>query len=321
MTEETSRSDHKTKLSIIGAGRVGSTLAFASMIENVSDEVVLIDKNSRLAEGEAMDIFHGLPFIPPAMIRSGGFEECSDSDIIVISAGMPRKTGQSRLDLIKMNLEVATDIIQSISTIKDGAVITVLTNPVDIITKAVQRLSGLSPERVIGTGTLLDTSRLRSILSTHFKVDAGNIYADVLGEHGDSHVIAWSSSRISCSSLEHYSVSNGIRWDDPTREGIESRVRRAGADIIERKGSSFYAVAIAMTRVLKSIMKDEMREFTLSTVLDGEEGFEDVALSLPCLTGRRGRINILPLDLSEKERHDLQLSAQILKDAFKHTGI
>jgi L-lactate dehydrogenase len=312
---------HKTKLSIVGAGRVGSTLAFASMIENVSDSIVMIDKNEMLAEGEAMDILHGLPFTCRTSISSGGYEECLDSDVIAICAGIPRKAGQSRLDLTKMNLDVVMDIMGSIPGIKEDAVFVVITNPVDIITKAVQKISKLPPERVIGTGTLLDTSRLCSMLSVYFNENPCNIQANVLGEHGDSQVITWSSSAISGSPLQDCSVSKGVKWDDSIKSQFENRVKSSGAEIIKRKGSSFFAISVAASHVLKSIMKNEAREFTLSTVLNGDHGFSDVALSLPFLVGRSGRTGFMDLNLSENERRDLDISAQVLMEAFEQTGI
>jgi L-lactate dehydrogenase len=321
MKTDCSSATHKHNLVIIGAGRLGSTIAFSSLMNNTADIITLIDTNDILARGEAMDMFHGLPYMSPAVIRAGGMEACAEADVIVIAAGLPRKTGESRLELMQKNLIFIPEMASKINALNSHAIIIILTNPVDIITTAFWKLSGIDPDRVIGTGTLLDTSRLRSVLSRHFDVDARCIQADVIGEHGDSQVIAWSSSRISGSSIKSYSFATGRKWDDSIINEMENKIRKAGAEIINLKGSSFYAIAMATAKLIKAIMRDERSVFTLSTVLNGENGINDIALSMPCLIGSSGRIKILPIDLNPDESNALRHSAKVLVEAYRSTGI
>lgn len=312
--------DDRSEVVIVGAGRVGSTTAFASLITGTVDSLVLVDIDPGRAEGEAMDLLHGLPFLPPVGIRAGDFDACRTADVVVLTAGAARQPGDTRLDLARRNLELYAELVPRVMSGGFSGVLVVVANPVDLLTLAVHRLSGLPRARILGTGTTLDTARLRSLLAGHFDIDARNVHAYVVGEHGDTEVPVWSLARVANLSLSEFAKAAGRRWGESDEREIAERVRRAGAEVIQRKGATHYAIGLATTHLVRTILRDERSIQTVGTVLGGEQGIEGVALSLPCVVGRAGRITTIPLTLNEVESTALQNSAETVRKAYMEAG-
>jgi L-lactate dehydrogenase len=310
----------RSKVVIVGAGRVGSTTAFASLITGLADTLVLVDQDEARAEGEAMDLLHGLPYLPPANIRAGGFEECREADVVILTAGAAQQPGETRLDLARRNLDLYRALVPHILEGGFSGVIIVVANPVDLLTQAVHQLSGLPPARILGSGTTLDTARLRSLLAGHFHIDARNVHAYVVGEHGDTEVAVWSLARVANLSLSDFAQAVGKPWGTSIEREIGEQVRRAGAEVIRRKGATHHAIGLATARLTRTVLRDERSILTVSTVLRGEQGVTDVALSLPCLVGREGRLATIPLALEGEEAAALAHSAQVLRQAYVEAG-
>ena len=307
--------DDKLRMVIIGAGRVGTTTAYAALLTGVADEITMVDAERERAEGEAMDLIHGLPFMPPAEVHAGGYDACANADLIVLTAGAPRQQGDSRLDLARRNLDLLAAVAPQVAAENPDALLLIVSNPVDLITLAVRRLLGFRPERVIGTGTVLDSARLRAVLARHFQVDARSVHSYILGEHGDSQFPAWSLARIGGATLDSFARAAGREWGPEVRERLAAEVRQAGAEVIRRKGGTHFAIGLATARLARALLHDERSVHTVSTELVGEMGLRDVALSLPCVLGRAGRITLLPLDLDDVERRALDASADLLRSA------
>jgi len=312
--------DDRHRMVIVGAGRVGATIAYASLISGVANSIALVDRDQDRAEGEAMDLLHGLPYVPPATIEAAGIDACADADVVVLTAGAARQPGDTRLDLARRNLTIIADILPTVTGTGFAGVFVVVSNPVDLATLAVQRISGFPPSRVIGTGTTLDTARLRSLLARHFEIDARNVHAYVIGEHGESEVPVWSLARIANLTLEDFARATSRRWDAGIRDALGDSVLRAGAEVIRRKGATYYAIALATTRVAASVLRDARTVLTVSTVLGGEQGVHDVALSLPCIIGRGGRLTTIPLSLDASEQTAFVHSADLLRSAYEEVG-
>ena len=312
--------DERHRVVIVGAGRVGATIAYASLISGVANSITLVDRDPERAEGEAMDLLHGLPYVPPATIEAAGIDACADADVVVLTAGAARQPGDTRLDLARRNLALTAEIVPKVTATGFAGVFVVVSNPVDLATLAVQRISGFPPSRVVGTGTTLDTARLRSLLARHFKIDARNVHTYVIGEHGESEVPVWSLARIANLTLEDFARATSRRWDAGIRDAIADRVLRAGAEVIRRKGATYYAIALATTRVAASVLRDARTVLTVSTVLGGEQGVHDVALSLPCIIGRGGRLTTIPLSLEPSEQAAFARSADLLRSAYEEAG-
>lgn len=312
--------DDRHKVVIVGAGRVGSTTAFAALVGGLADHLVLVDRDSARAEGEAMDLIHGLPYVPPARLEAGGFDACSDADVVILAAGAARRPGDTRLDLSRRNLDLYKGIVPDIMASGFSGVVLAVANPVDLLTLAVGRLSGLSADRVLGTGTALDTARLRSLLAGHFTIDARNVHAYVVGEHGETEVPAWSSARISNLPVAEFARAVGKKWDSDLQREFGDRVRRAGAEVIRRKGATHYAIGLTTARLARTVLRDERSIVTVSAALEGEQGLERVALSLPCVIGRQGRVDTIPLALNAEEAGALERSADVLRDAYREAG-
>jgi L-lactate dehydrogenase len=306
----------RSKVVIVGAGRVGSTTAFAALIHGLAQSIILVDVDPARAEGEAMDLVHGLPFVPPAIVQSGGFEACAEADVVILTAGAARQPGDTRLDLARRNLDLCRDFVPRITASGFAGVLLVVSNPVDLLTLAVQRIAGCPPQRVLGTGTILDTARLRSILSRHFEVDARNIHAYVVGEHGESEVPAWSLASIANLTLPEFAQATGRGWTREDERRIGEEVRRAGAEVIRRKGATHYAIGLATASLARAVLRDDRSILTVSTVLQGQQGIDQVAISLPCIVGREGRLATIPLSLAEDEARALAESAEILRAAY-----
>jgi len=308
--------DDRLNLLIVGAGRVGATTAYAALLSGIADEITLVDQDPARAEGEAMDLMHGLPFVPPAELRAAGWEACREADVIVLTAGAARKPGDTRVDLARRNLELMADIIPRIAAETRNALLLVVSNPVDLITRAARELGDFPPRHVIGSGTVLDTARLRSLLARHFAVDARSINAFVVGEHGDSQFPAWSLARIGGATLGDLAKATGREWNADVRRRIADEVRKAGAEVIRRKGATHFAIGLATAWLARALLRDERSVHTVSTECDGRDGPKDVALSLPCVLGREGRIATVPIKLDEAERESLEASADFLRKTW-----
>jgi L-lactate dehydrogenase len=303
------------KIAIVGAGAVGSTVAYAAMIRGLATELVLIDAKREKAEGEAMDLNHGLPFVPPAKIWASDYSDCQGAKIVVLSAGVTSLSGETRLDLLERNSAIFKEIIPQIARYNPEGILLVITNPVDVLTYLTVKLSHRPPGRVIGSGTVLDSARFRYLLSEHCGVDPRNVHAYIIGEHGDSEVPVWSLANISGVRLEEYCLVCDRGCTRAEREEIFQRVRRAGSEIIERKGATYYAIGLAATTIMESILRDQKTVLPVSHLIEGQYGLREVCLSLPSIVGRTGVEKILELPLSEIEMEGLRRSARILKEA------
>lgn len=297
------------RIGIIGTGWVGSSVAISTLHAGIAHELLLYDINTGVAEGEAMDLSHGSSFYQPAIVRSSTPDEMRDATVIVIAAGRGGRPGESRLDLLKDNAGVVRDLAIHFRSFT-GTVI-VVTNPVDVLTHQFALASGLPIERVLGTGTMLDSARLRDVLSRKLDLAPQSIHAQVVGEHGDSEVVLWSSARVAGVPLARWPG-----WDANEQPLIANEVRTAAYEIIRRKGATNHAIGLVTARLLSSIVRDEKRVLTVSRVQDGTLGIRDVSLSLPTIVGANGGAKVFEPDLSEDERHALDRSAGILRNAI-----
>ncbi len=302
------------KIAIVGLGNVGSAFAYALTLRRLVGEIVLIDANAGKAEGEAMDLRHGLPLIGPMTIRSGGYDLCEGADIVVIAAGVNQKPGQDRLDLLRINAGIIRDVIREIMGCGGSPIILMATNPVDILTLAALRESGLPKGRVMGSGTLLDSSRFRQLLSEILHVDVRGIHALIIGEHGDSELAVWSRANVSGIGLAEFCRLRGTVCDAAVQRDILAKVRQAAYAIIERKGVTAYAIGVSLCRIVEAVLRDEKSVLTLSTSVKGVYGLPDVCLSLPCVVGGQGVEMVLETLLSPEEQTALQRSADILAE-------
>lgn len=300
------------KISIIGAGFVGSSVAYALVSSGLASEVVLVDINHKKAEGEAMDLGQGAPFFKPVDVYAGGPRDCKGSAIIIFTAGLNSKPGETRLDLAVGNAEIVKKVLPELAAVAPETIFLMVTNPVDVLTYQALKLSGFPPERVIGSGTVLDTSRFRYSLSRYLDIDARNIHAYVVGEHGDSEVALWSLTNIAGIGLDEFCRFNAIR--PPDKDRIFDEVSNAGYKIVERKGATYYAVSLAVKRICEAILRDEHSVLTVSGLIDGLYGIEETCLSLPTVVSRRGRERVLYLPLAQEEEDALRRSAGLIKD-------
>ena len=308
------------KVVIIGAGSVGTTLAYTLQITGVATEIVLIDSNQELATGQVMDMNHGLPFVPPVQICAGEYADCKGADVIIITAGARQKTGETRLDLVDRNAQICKSIVDGIMPHTMEALLLVVANPVDIMTYAVVKHSGLPARQVIGSGTVLDSARFRYLLSQHCAIDTHNVHAYVIGEHGDSEVLLWSQVRMAGTSLELFCKHciSGCAPLDKTK--ITEAVKNSAYHIIEAKGSTNYGVALAVTKIVEAVIRDEHSVLTVSMMLSGEYGVSECCLSIPCIVSKKGVNRIVETELDQTERNDLTQSAQILKDQCRRVA-
>lgn len=309
------------KISIIGAGFVGSTTAFALMNDNIASEIVIVDINKEKAEGEAMDLYQGNVFVSPVKIIAGDYPDTKDSDIVIITAGLAQKPGETRLDLVNRNIEIYKQLIPSIVEYNPDAILLVVSNPVDILTQVTYELSGFPAHRVIGSGTVLDTARFQSALSKKFGVDARNIQANIIGEHGDSEIATWSLTTIAGLTIEQYCENMGIEFDQSMADEITQDVKTAAYEIINRKGYTNYAVALAITRIVKAILRDENSILTVSSLLDGAYGITGVYTSVPTVVGRVGTKNNVEVPYSSSEVDALRDSAELLRNIIENSNL
>jgi L-lactate dehydrogenase len=309
------------KISIIGAGFVGSTSAFAIMEAGLAGEIVLVDVNHEKAIAEAMDLSHGAAFVKTVIIKAGEIEDTADSDLIIITAGLSPKPGETRLDILNKNIPIFKDIVPKLAKASPNGIFLVVSNPVDILTYVTYKYSGLPSHRVFGSGTVLDTSRFKSILSQRFSVDARNIHAYIIGEHGDSELATWQTTKIAGMSIPEFCDQVFDRCELGFKDNILSQVRNAAYEIINRKGYTNYAVALSVKRITEAILGDEHSILTLSSLFSGEEGISDVYMSMPCIVGSDGIRQILPIPLAADELSDLQKSAAVLKKLIEEAQL
>ena len=308
------------KVAIVGAGQVGATFAFTLMQSGLADKIALIDVNAELAQGHAMDLNHGLLFVPPVKVYAGDYSECEDANIVVITAGASQKPGETRLDLVQKNTAIFQDIIPQIVRY-NPKILLIVSNPVDVLTYVALKVSGYPMNRVIGSGTVLDTARFRSLLSNHCEVDARNIHAYIIGEHGDSEVAVWSQANIAGISFDQYCPTCRKHCSQMDKDQIFQNVKDAAYQIIQRKGATNFAVSLALLRIVGSILRDEQSVLTVSTLLDNYYGINDICLSIPAIVNRNGLSKILQIELNETERQQLQSSAEVLKQTIRQLSI
>lgn len=309
----------KPKVSIIGAGSVGSSFAFNLMISGLAREIVLVDKNRKKAEGECMDLNHGLSFTHPARIYAGDYGDCKDSDLVVITAGAKQKPGQSRIELVQQNTEIFKGIIPQIVRNAGDTIIVVVTNPVDILTYVTLKISGLAQNKVMGSGTVLDTSRLRYLISQHCDIDVRNIHAYIIGEHGDTELAVWSNANIAGMKLAEYCPRCDPKCDYKKElSRIFEKVKEAAYKIIDSKGATYYAIALALVRITEAILRDENSVLPISVPVDDYYGITDICLGMPSVVNRSGVAKYLSLTLSADERDKLRDSAATLKNIVKN---
>ncbi|MCL1870201.1 MAG: L-lactate dehydrogenase [Promicromonosporaceae bacterium] len=312
-----------TKLAIVGAGAVGSTLAYAALTRGTARSVALMDVNKQKVEAEVLDLQHGMMFIPPAEITGGDdVEVCRDADVVVVTAGAKQQPGQTRIDLAEATIGLTRKILPGLLEVAPNAVYIMVTNPVDIVTYAAQKISGLPPERLFGSGTVLDSSRLRAAIALHCGVAVGNVHAYIAGEHGDSELPLWSSATIGGVPLLDW---QGIDGKHPLDLEARSRIARDVVDsaykIIAGKGATNYAVGLAATRIIEAVLKDEHRVLTVSSRLEDYYGISDVCLSVPSIVDQHGVASVLEVPLSPEELAGLRASADSMRAVQKRFGL
>lgn len=313
MTEINSR-----KIAIIGCGFVGSACAFALMQSGLFSEMVLIDSNNQRAEGEALDISHGLPFSKPMQIYSGTYDDITDAGIIAITAGAGQKPGESRLELVHKNVEIFKSIIPEISKRNYKGILLIVSNPVDIMTYTALKLSGLPSNQVFGSGTVLDTARLKYLLGEHLGVDARSVHAFILGEHGDSEIAAFSSANVSGIELKEFCdfACKTDKHEEAMKE-IAEDVKLSAYEIIKKKGATYYGIAMSVRRICEAIILDQKSILPISCLQNGKNGIENVVLSMPMIVGKHGAERSVEISLSEEERQAIKSSADMLKGIIK----
>lgn len=306
------------KVVVVGAGDVGAAFAYALLQSGLAESIVLVDRRQELAAGQALDLAHGLPFVPATEVRAGTAEDYADASVIVITAGARQKPGESRLDLLRRNAQIVGQIAADIAARSSPAVVVVVTNPVDVLTRVALERTGWPRNRILGSGTVLDSARFRLLLSRHCGVDAKNVHAYILGEHGDSEFPAWSMTHLAGMAMDDYCPACHKCGDwDGERERIVREVRDSAYHIIDAKGSTCYAVGLALVRIVGAILRNEHSVLTVSTRLDGEYGLRDVCLSVPCIVSQSGIERIVEGRLTDAERQALHASAMVLEDRHR----
>lgn len=303
-----------TKISIIGAGFVGSTTAYALMMEGLASEIVIVDINKDKALAESMDLSHGASFVKPVDVKAGDYSDTSDSDIVIITAGVGPKPGETRLDIINKNLSVFKSIVPEVVKYSPNSILLVVSNPVDVLTYITYKLSGFPASRVIGSGTVLDTSRFRYMLGKHFEIDARNIHTYIMGEHGDSEIAAWSITSIAGMSVDQYCSKVCRDCEGEFKYNIAEDVKNAAYEILNKKGYTNYAVALAIRRIVEAILRDEDAILTVSSLLTGEYGIEGIYMGIPTVVGASGSKKKLEVPLDDRELRELKSSASVLKE-------
>ena len=309
---------NKRKVAVVGAGMVGMSFAYSALNQAVCDELVLIDIDKKRAEGEAMDLNHGVAFAPSSMkIFAGDYPDCADADIVVLCAGVGQKPGESRLDLLKRNEEVFRSIIEPIVRSGFGGIFLVATNPVDIMARVTYELSGFNSNRVFGSGTTLDTARLRYLLGDYFSVDPRNVHAYVIGEHGDSEFVPWSQAMVATKSVHDICLQSNGKFCLEEMQQLSHEVRDAAQKIIEAKRATYYGIGMALVRIVRAILSGENSVLTVSARLWGEYGERDVYAGIPCIVNDHGIDRVLELKLTEEEQRQFRDSCDILRKNYE----
>ncbi|MBZ5570551.1 MAG: L-lactate dehydrogenase [Acidobacteriia bacterium] len=308
---------HPTRVAIVGVGNVGATFAYALLLSGLAAEIVLIDANRAKAEGEAMDLNHAVPFSHPTRVWAGDFPDCAGAVVTVLAAGTGQRPGETRLDLVKRNAEIWKQIVPRITRSNPDGILLIATNPVDVLTYAAWKLSGFPSQRVIGSGTILDTARFRYLLSEYFGVDARSVHAFIIGEHGDSEVPVWSSANIAGMRLREFCQAQNIPYDQHALDDIFLQTRDAAYRIIERKGATYYAVAAGLMRIAQAILRNQNTVLSVSSLIRDFHGLNDVCFSLPTVVDRGGVERVLRLDLDESEMGRLRHSGEVLQKTIR----
>lgn len=301
-----------TRVVIVGAGFVGSTAAFTLMVQGIASEIVLIDINKDKCLGEALDLEHGLSFAPAARVWAGDYADCREADVVVICAGLGQKPGQTRLELAKVNSKIVAEVVKNIGRYTDKAIILMVTNPLDVMTYVALKTSGLPNYQVFGTGTTLDSSRFRYLLAEEFGVAAESMGAYLLGEHGDSEVPIYSHVN-----LMGENIKNLPEYNKKAVTEAYLKTKNAASEVICKKGATYYAIALAISRIVRAILYDENHVFPVSVSLTGQYGLKDVCLSLPTVIGRTGVKRVLEVNLTDEELEKLRKSAQIIRETME----
>ena len=305
------------KVAVIGCGFVGSSSAFALMQSGLFSEMVLIDADTKRAEGEAMDISHGISFARPMQIYAGNYDDITDAAIIVITAGANQKPDETRLDLIKKNAAIMKSIVGEIKKRDFGGILLIVSNHIDILTLIALKESGYPSNRVIGSGTVLDTGRFKYLLGEHLDVDSRSVHAFIIGEHGDSELAAWSNARIGGLKVNDFCELRGHFNHEQSMKKIFENVRNSAYEIIERKHATYYGIAMAVKRICEAIVRNEKSILPVSSLMTGEYGLNDVVLSIPAVVDETGVQKVIPIELNDEELTKLKDSANILKDIAK----
>lgn len=305
-----------SKVGIIGCGFVGSSSAFSLMQSGMFTEMVLIDADKARAEGEALDISHGLPFAKPMKIYAGDYSDLKDASLIIITAGANQKPGETRLDLVKKNIAIFKSIIPEIKKIDYKGILLIVANPVDILTTVAIKLSGFPANRVFGSGTVLDTARLKYNLGQHLDVDSRSVHAFIIGEHGDSEIAAWSCANVSGIKLNKFCEMRGYFKHEEAMKRIADEVKNSAYEIIKRKRATYYGIAMAVRRICEAIVRNEKSILPISSLMKGQYGISGIALSMPAIVGRNGVETHVPFEINEQEAADLQKSAKTLQEVL-----
>jgi L-lactate dehydrogenase len=301
------------RVAVVGVGNVGATFAYALLLSGLASEIVLIDANHAKAEGEAMDLNHTVPFAFPTRVWAGDYADCAGASVTVFAAGAGTKPGESRLDLVQKNAAIWRAIVPEVVKHNPEGILLIATNPVDVLSYATWKLSGLPAGRVMGSGTVLDTARFRYLLSQHFGVDARSVHAYIIGEHGDSEVPVWSLANIAGMRLQEFCKAQGLPYDRQAMEEIFLQTRDAAYRIIERKGATYYAVAAGLMRITQAILRNQSTVLSVSSLIDNYYGIGDVCFSLPTVINRDGVKKVLRIELGPEETDKLRHSAEVLK--------
>lgn len=309
------------KAAVIGCGFVGASTAFSLMQKGLFSELVLIDADHKKAEGEAMDLSHGRPFAHTMKIYAGGYEDIGDCAMIIITAGASQKPGETRTDLVHRNVEIFKTIIPQITQQGFEGILLIVANPVDILTYAAWKISGYPKERVIGSGTVLDSARFRYLLGEHLNVDSRSVHAMIIGEHGDSELAVWSGANVSGIDVNDFCEIRGFYDHQEAMDRIYHRVRDSAYQIIERKGATYYGVAMAVGRIAESIIRDEHAVLPVSSLMEGEYGLSDLCISVPTIVAEKGAEKVLEIPLNEKEQKELAESAMEIQEILRKTGL
>ncbi len=304
---------HPTRVAVVGVGNVGATFAYALLLSGLAAEIVLIDANRAKAEGEAMDLNHTVPFTHPTRVWAGDYADCAGAVVTVLTAGAGQKPGETRLELVKKNAAIWREIVPKVVQANPNGILLVATNPVDVLTFAAWKLSGLPHQRVIGSGTILDTARFRYLLSEHFGVDARSVHAYIIGEHGDSEVPVWSLANIAGMRLREFCQAQNLPYDSKEMDEIFTQTRNAAYRIIERKGATYYAVAAGLMRITQAILRNQRTVLSVSSLVQDYYGMGNVCFSLPTVVDHGGIEKVIRLELAPDEIERLKHSAEVLR--------